>query len=90
LPGCLFVIAVQPHSEAARLSRSAAIFCLKLNYFLLFCAIIGETVSKPNMGWDFLPYFNLFLPSFIAVALAMSALTDAPVRASRPQAVMVG
>ena len=81
LPGCLFMVIVQPQTRAARALRNAALLCLACNYVLLLFTVFGETVTGPNNGWDYLPYFNQFLPSLIAVALATYVLTEAPMPA---------
>ncbi len=85
IPGLFFLIAVEPASRAATIARSLTLFCLAASCVAVPFSVFVESLTHPSALADFLPYLNLLLPSFVAVALALAATTRADWPALQPR-----
>jgi hypothetical protein len=74
LPGCLILIHTKPERLGIGIARTAALICLAWGFVAVPIAVLAESLQKPGMLWDFLPYLNPGLPVFLSLTLALQIL----------------
>lgn len=74
-PACLFVIQAAPADRDSQIVRWVVLALLWMTFALPVAAVIGETISKPSVFWDALPYFGN-APLIGAVAMAAAILAS--------------
>jgi hypothetical protein len=71
-PACLFLVYVTPADRDSRIARWGALALLVLTFALTPMAVLGETVMRPSILWDAMPYLNNSpMTAGIAMALAI-------------------
>ena len=74
-PACLFLICVTPSDRDSRIARWGALVLLVLTFALTPIAVLGETVMKPSIVWDAMPFFNNS-PMTAGIAMAMAIIVS--------------
>lgn len=74
-PACLFLIYVKPSDRDSRIARWGALVLLVLTFALTPMAVLGETVMKPSIVWDAMPFFNNS-PMTAGMAMAMAIVVS--------------
>jgi hypothetical protein len=86
LPGCFYLVGCGVLEGTPRPSKSrvVAFWFLGVSLLSVPLAVLGESLTGPSSGWDFLPYMNLLLPCVLSVALAaaLAAKRTGPAHAS--------
>jgi Glycosyltransferase family 87 len=74
-PACLFLVYVTPADRDSRIARWSALALLVLTFALTPMAVLGETMMKPSMVWDAMPFLNNS-PMTAGIALALAVIVS--------------